>query len=1787
MTDSNNAVVSTGASQAHVYSVWTGARQYWMFLPETATDAIQRAVAESARPFGQPVLDDASARLRPGDFILDIGAGVGHHSIPLACVAGCRVLAVEKDGTRAAVLRRSARINGVEDRVDVRVGSVGPAPGLAIDDLGVTRTVAMIRIAIADDIEAVLAGAAATMARDRPLLYLALEVAPLLGSTLRWLGEHDYACSETFENAVALFIPAERANVRQMAHMQGALFELGCRAALSVLPATSHRPEAIGIPLAPADPSRPAPIFPVCGSALTEVVGKGRALAAELEHLRTVAQEAKESQARLTQQLRQASVRIDRLQADQKRLRGLALQRAKALEELSAEQQRVFSTVRYRLGAALVEAARSPRAMLALPWRLWKALARVPAEPGAEEASLPVPAFTLEAAALALEPGSAVREFRSWSAAQVADPCLGVLLTVQDRTSLGSAARVLVLDPASDEATPADAWLLQADLLVRSCIQDAAAAARWEARLEAAAVAGVPIVLWCDVGPEQRPEYLAWARRAHIVLTEDLDSVSTFRMALGHERVHVWPRWAQPQVVHPFSPEGRRADAPRVPVVIDVEHGQAQSLLSTALLNALGRSQRPVASYSRALHLLWGDIVVSTDSPVQRDKLLQADEPAAALAHLAWRRAWQSHGPQARLDRLAQWLSGDPVAARLADALVVAQVGNASELEAVVAAWHRQSCRTPLRLLAEPRWTSDVKPGADDVRLFDSSASLAQHLLDSARPWVAVFDPRDSYGPEYLVDLLTAAQGGVAPVYAKPRDAFTWWRLAEGETVPSRRALLPTAEVATLLAQRSGDEPVLGDRYSTSGLVGYTDSYHYGAAGAAWTTPDAQLDGRWTGLPWSVVEAQVECCLKHTAWPSAPLRVDPPLTVAPWLWFSWLPASQPAGLTWKEDDEACQLEWSGSDKVEYVYLQHRIPVDQLKPGQQTLWSFDGTPHGDVRAVLVFYDSQGRKISHLMQQVGARGVLQVPAGTQYAHLAIRLRDRASATLAQIAIGMPRLPARLPVATASTLLIAKQYPSYEHLYRFGFVHSRIRGYRSTGRNVEIYKLNQDSRGSFREFEGVPVQEGDAKRLTQAIICGGYRCLLVHYMDRNVWPIVRDQLPYRRVVIWVHGAEIQPWWRRAYLHVSDAARDLARRHTDERMAMWREVLATNSENLQLVFVSAKQAGEAFSDLGIFPPAHRYRVISNFIDEQVFPYRPKTAEHRRRILSIRPYASAVYANDLTVQAILRLSQWPGFDQLQFRLIGDGPLFDETVEPLRRFPNVELQKRFLNQHEIAEVHQQYGIFLVPSRMDSQGVSRDEAMSSGLVPVSTRIAAIPEFVTPDCAILAEPEDSDGLADAIIALQEDPERFLRMSAAAAAHVRSRSGRLQTIDKEMALIQGQDEPSPQASIARPPHHVVVCGDLNLNIMDGSAIWAASLAETLSLLPGVGVTVFCKARIHRTQVISRLLDLTPQVRLVEPPLPDRTRVLDIQGMLDGLEEIDRQQPVYGWVLRGFDLCTAAAARPAFRGRLWAYLTDIPQRDEDITPENSARIINIIQSCSFFFCQTPQFEAFVHRHWPMSRTKTRILSPMVPPATRHLRPGRRDQPFRVAYAGKFAPLWGIRELFRSYAGLRAHVPDAELHVYGDKIHNPPDDPSYREEIRARLEGGDGLVWHGAVDRAQLMQALSGMDVCWAYRDPQFERSTHELSTKVLEYASIGVPIILARSEPNEAALGVDYPLFADSEADATRLLADLAISDTLRRDAVRAYEELAQRHSFAAVAQSLMRQGVLLRGQESIDGE
>ena len=93
--------------------------------------------------------------------------------------------------------------------------------------------------------------------------------------------------------------------------------------------------------------------------------------------------------------------------------------------------------------------------------------------------------------------------------------------------------------------------------------------------------------------------------------------------------------------------------------------------------------------------------------------------------------------------------------------------------------------------------------------------------------------------------------------------------------------------------------------------------------------------------------------------------------------------------------------------------------------------------------------------------------------------------------------------------------------------------------------------------------------------------------------------------------------------------------------------------------------------------------------------------------------------------------------------------------------------------------------------MDTQGVSRDEAMASGLVPVTNAVAAIPEFVDDSCGILAPGEDAEAMARGIALLYEHPQKFAAMSDAAATRVREQSDAQRVIGAELAVVLDNSE------------------------------------------------------------------------------------------------------------------------------------------------------------------------------------------------------------------------------------------------------------------------------------------------------------------------------------------------------------------------------------------------------------
>lgn len=376
----------------------------------------------------------------------------------------------------------------------------------------------------------------------------------------------------------------------------------------------------------------------------------------------------------------------------------------------------------------------------------------------------------------------------------------------------------------------------------------------------------------------------------------------------------------------------------------------------------------------------------------------------------------------------------------------------------------------------------------------------------------------------------------------------------------------------------------------------------------------------------------------------------------------------------------------------------------------------------------------------------------------------------------------------VSRGNVLILSNYYPDYSNLYRNMFVHKRAKVYKQNGLNCDVMVMNLYTNSvKYREFEGINIIEGNGTTLTQILEAGQIDTVCVHFLDSMMWEVLKPYLDKIKLIVWSHGSDIQPWWRREYLYETESDKKAGEEQTAEKMKLWKDVFAKSEQNnIHFVFVSQYFADIVMEDYEYIFKENEYSIIHNCIDTEMFSYEEKGGEQRKKIISIRPYSSSVYANDITVKVIKELSKRPFFKQLEFLIAGDGMLFDEITKPLKKYKNVTIMKGFLRQQDIAKLYHDYGIVLIPSRADTQGVSRDEAMSCGLVPVTNAVQAIPEFVDESCGYLAENEDYMQMANALEELFYNEDKYVEMSKNAAEHVRELSSVGQTIEKEMFLI-----------------------------------------------------------------------------------------------------------------------------------------------------------------------------------------------------------------------------------------------------------------------------------------------------------------------------------------------------------------------------------------------------------------
>jgi glycosyltransferase involved in cell wall biosynthesis len=349
------------------------------------------------------------------------------------------------------------------------------------------------------------------------------------------------------------------------------------------------------------------------------------------------------------------------------------------------------------------------------------------------------------------------------------------------------------------------------------------------------------------------------------------------------------------------------------------------------------------------------------------------------------------------------------------------------------------------------------------------------------------------------------------------------------------------------------------------------------------------------------------------------------------------------------------------------------------------------------------------------------------------------------------------------------------------------------------------------------------------------------------------------------------------------------------------------------------------------------------------------------------------------------------------------------------------------------------------------------------------------------------------------------------------------------------------------------IALYADVNMNLIDGSAIWLTSVVQILSSIPDTRIHLFLKAPVENAVNVEPLFGL-PNLRVSAPELSQGQRALTPGDALELVREAHRAERFDAIFLRGLELNVIASDIPEFAGRLWVYFCDVPVDPADLTPELRSRIDRIVGSAQYLFVQTPQLRAHIEACFPRSRVKTRDLPPMVPAPWRLNRPlDPIDRPLRVVYSGQFKREYASIEMLDIFKAAGANFPLVEFHVFGEKIHNPADDPEFRPAVLNALETFPNLFWHKGCSRDQVLAEYPQMDVGWAWRTDKLEAHTLEISTKLLEFSSYGVPPIMARNRINASLFGEDYPLFANSPDEALErlswVLRDPGVLTSLRR--------------------------------------
>ncbi|QNE89954.1 glycosyltransferase [Corynebacterium incognita] len=376
------------------------------------------------------------------------------------------------------------------------------------------------------------------------------------------------------------------------------------------------------------------------------------------------------------------------------------------------------------------------------------------------------------------------------------------------------------------------------------------------------------------------------------------------------------------------------------------------------------------------------------------------------------------------------------------------------------------------------------------------------------------------------------------------------------------------------------------------------------------------------------------------------------------------------------------------------------------------------------------------------------------------------------------------------------------------------------------------------------------------------------------------------------------------------------------------------------------------------------------------------------------------------------------------------------------------------------------------------------------------------------------------------------------------------------------------------------ILVGGYIDLNAVDGSAFFIAGLTSMLARFPNLEFVLAPAVEVVDWTVLSEVLPY-PNVEILDPKsdyvvrTPSGSR-LSRQDYALSVAEIIRERSVDQAIVRDSDTGKLLAENLGDQAsKLFVYVTGISALNGGISKHLQECLQSLIDSPSGLLFQTPHMvEVLSQNGVQVCDEKYHILPPHVPPIGELEKSTHtRSTGCNLIYSGKFFPDWNVDKILAGFKSVSQDLPRnaLSLDVVGKHFRDDTSKPNYVANTKYLLSNTDQVTWYGGMSRAKTRHLISKSDIGISWRRNHLDSST-ELSTKVLEYGSLGKPVVLNRTASHEALLGKDYPFFCNSMAEYKRILSRLPdLAEEILEAGDRCFE-VAQEYTYDRVAEGLL---------------